>query len=251
MKKQILNPFVFTKKTSYMQRIADYVRNGHTRYVCGQIPIQKAGFFAAKMDFLYACYASKWDALRMRKKGHSSTRLLFYHEDKQLYLHWVLLATPGDWFVPDAGRETWLDPTEQRITLTGYELVRHIRAGNAKPSWTWRYTAAKYKELREAIVLSIRRHHNEQLRQMIESIWRSPAYAGVREQIKKLAQLMKSEWTRSGVGDMPKLPKGLGYVRRVPDKGKRLTDLLKGLEYAPGKERGNAGIEHEDSPEAA
>lgn len=230
IKKKSADPFVLTKKTVYMQRIADLVRLNHNRYVVGQIPLRKASFFAAKMDLFYHCNADKMTAHRARKIGYCTSRLLFLYTEGSENLSWILLLTPGDWPTPHRGKETWLDPTVNRIGLTGYELVRHIRAGNAKPSWTWRYNARRHDELRDAIVLSIRRHNNNELLKLIDTIWRSPAFAGVREQIKKFAALIKSEWTRTGVGDMPEMPKGLGFVRRLPDKGKPLSKLIKELE---------------------
>ena len=39
------DPFVFTKKTVYMQRIADLIGTGHIQYVQGIVAIEKAGFF--------------------------------------------------------------------------------------------------------------------------------------------------------------------------------------------------------------
>jgi hypothetical protein len=213
-----------------MQRIADLVRLNHSRYVVGQISIDKAGFFAAKMDLNYGCFSDKVTNHRTRLKGLCTSRLLFLHMEGSTQLDWILMLTPGEWQTPHRGREKWLDPTESRITLTGYELVRHIRAGNSKPSWTWRYNARRHDDIRDAIVLSIRRHNTQELTKWIDTIWRSPAFAGVREQVKKFAALIRAEWTRSGVGEMPDLPKGLGYIRRLPDKGKALSKLKKELE---------------------
>lgn len=227
MKNLVIDPFIICKKAVYMQRISDLVGLGYSRYIVGQIPAEKAGFFAAKMHLFYCSYDTKLVAHRKRKLGLASSRLLYYAPGEESQLYWILLLTPGDWPSPHRGNEKWLDPTQERIALTGYELVRHIRAGNAKPSWTWRYNARRNDELREAIILSIRRHHNQELVQLIDTIWRSPAFAGVREQVKKFAALIKAEWTRTGVGDMPELPKGLGYVRRLPDKGMVLSKFLK------------------------
>lgn len=227
MKISTLDPFVIVKKAVYMQRISDLVGLGYDRYIVGQIPASKAGFFAAKMHLFYASYDTKLVAHRKRKLGFASSRLLYYFPGGDSQLHWILLLTPGEWPSPHRGAEKWLNPTMDRVTLTGYELVRHIRTGNAKPSWTWRYNSRRHDELRDAIIMAIRRHHNQELEQLIDTIWRSPAFAGVREQVKKFAALIKSEWTRTGVGDMPALPKGLGYVRRLPDKGMVLSKFIK------------------------
>jgi hypothetical protein len=232
MKKPTTDPFVFTKKTPYMQRISDLVRLNHNRYICGQIPIKKVKYFSEKMNFLYRCFDGKVTAHRNRLKGYSSARLLLYYPADSTHVTWILLVTPGEWFTPDSGNEKWLDPAIDRINVTGYELVRHIRSGNSNPSWTWRYTVARYNELRDIIIQSIRRRHMHEVNQTIQSVWRSPAFAGIREQIKKIAKLIISEWERSGVGDPPELPAGLGYVRRIPDKGVALSKIIKGIENA-------------------
>lgn len=229
MKKNEYDPFIITKKAVFMQRIADLVRLNHGRYVYGQIPLDKAGYFAAKMDLYYGCFANKVQAHRVRAKGYATTRLLFYHPKEEAQLHWILLSTPGVWESPYSGNEKWMDPAVNRVALTGYEMVRHIRPGNADPSWTWRYNATRQDEIRDAIIMAIRRHNNQDLISLIDVVWRSPAFAGVREQIKKFAALIKAEWTRTGSGSMPELPAGLGYVRRLPDKGMLLSKLKRDL----------------------
>lgn len=232
MKKTAVDPFIFTRKTPYMQRIADLVRNNHSRYITGQIPIGKAGFFAAKMDLFYHCYADKVTNHRQRKLGFCSSRLLFLYTENNTNLTWILLVTPGDWPTPNEGNERWMDPEDPhtRVTLTGYELVRHIRQGNAEPSWTWRYNSTRHDEVRNAIIMSIRSKNTHELTKLIDTIWRSPGFAGVRAQVKKFGALIRGEWTRSGVGDMPEVPSKVGSVRRIPDKGKPLSKLMKDLE---------------------
>lgn len=228
--KKAMNPYVFTKKTSFMQRVADLVRSGHHRYIMGHISIEKAGFFSAKMGSLYACNADKVTAHRMRKAGYCSSRLLFLYQEGQPQLLWILLVSSGGWQHDEAGREKWRDALSDRVHVTGYELVRHIRSGNARPSWTWRYTTERYAEVRSAIIQTIRRKRDNELSQWIDTVWRSPAFAGVREQVKRIATMLKSEWKRSrGSEIMPKIPVGIGYVRRIPDKGVMLIELFKEL----------------------
>ena len=254
MKNPIKNPFVFNRKTAFMQRIADLVRTGHTRYLMGEISIEKAGFFASKMNFHYGCLENNKTQFNQREKGFAGSRLLFLYIKDSPVLIWILLVTNGNWLTPDSGHERWLDVKEERIILTGYQLIRQVKKKKlvekevekespeneveekkriysqrfrSEFTWTWAYTKEQNEKLRDQIVMSIRRHRTDELRQLIDTIYRSPAFAGVREQIKKFAKLIKAEWTRTGVGDMPELPKGLGYVRRLPDKGKLLTDLLK------------------------
>ena len=48
MEERPSNPFVFTKKTVYMQRIGDAVSKGATRYIQGVVPIGGSYHIAAK-----------------------------------------------------------------------------------------------------------------------------------------------------------------------------------------------------------
>lgn len=223
----ISDPFVFEKKTPLMQRIADLVRSGHTQYVIGTIPAGKAGFFAAKMEAAYRTNYSNLEACRARGQGEPSARLLFLHQAGNDSLTWVLLYHPG--MAEDASQK-WRDATDDKIALTGYELVRRTRPGSSKPAWTWRYTEARLDMLRNAIIQSIRTHQDVLLQQTIHSLSRSPGFAGVREQVQKLYSLVYQEWKRRRAKSepVPEIPRH-GYTRRVEDKGCRLTELRQKL----------------------
>jgi len=223
----ISDPFVFSKKTPYMQRIGDLVRSGHTQYVIGTIPPEKAGFFAAKMESTYHTHYSTLEACRARQNGEASARLLFLHQPGNDLLTWVLLHHPG---MVDDTSQKWRDATDDKIALTGYELVRRTRPGSSKPAWTWRYTEARLDMLRNAIIQSIRGHQDVLLLQTIHSLSRSPGFAGVREQVQKLYGLVSQEWKRRRAKSepVPEIPRH-GYTRRVEDKGCRLTELRQKL----------------------
>jgi hypothetical protein len=220
------NPFIFTRKASFMQRIADLVRTGHLLYVQGVIPLEKAGFLAAKFEQRFQVERNKLEASRARKRGEHSARLLFWLPDDSEQVHWILLYCPGS--VIDT-TEKWRNALSDRIHLTGYELVRLTKAGADHPCWTFRYTRARYDELREAVVQAIRRKRDDELRQLIYTLWRSPGFAGIRTQVKKIADVIRGEWrrTRSKSEQMPEIPAHLGYVRRLPDVGAMWSDLVK------------------------
>jgi hypothetical protein len=230
------DPFIFTKKAVYMQRIADLVRTGHSLYVGGTIPLEKAGFLAAKFEQRFQVERGKLEASRARKRGEHSARLLFWlPEEEEEQVHWILLYCPGK--VIDAS-EKWRDALSDRIQVVGYELVRLTKKGADHPVWTWRYTRTRYDELREAVVQAIRRKRDDELRQLIYVLWRSPGFAGIRAQVKKIADVIRGEWrrTRSKSEQMPEIPAHLGYVRRLPDVGKRWSQLIKA-----GKNTGKEG----------
>lgn len=219
-----LDPFVFAYKTPLMQRIADLVRSGHTEYVLGTIPVHKAGFFAAKMDRLLQTSRNKLEACRARKRGEGSARLLFLQQDNSAHLTWILLFHPGK--QPDQSGQDWRDAHNDKIILTGYELVRRTRPSSTQPAWTWRYTASQYDLLRNGIISAIRAKRDLELQQVIHSLVRSPGHAGVRDQVKQLCALIRSEWKRRRAKSetLPLIPHH-GYTRRLKDKGCRLSEL--------------------------
>src|SRR5574343_1036453 len=224
-----LDWFVLTQKTAAMQRLSDWVRYGYHAYVCGQIPAAKAGYLAAKFDSLYGVGLNRWEQSRKREKGLASFKLLMLHQVQHqgelASIHWWLLKTPGEG--PEvSGREKWRDPLTQRIEFTGYELVRQTKPGTKKPAWTWRYVKTREQDLRNDLLRAIRNRRDDELRQLIQTIWRTPGFAAARDQVKDMRALILAEFQRSRSGDpLPDIPARPGYVQRLPDKGRPLSEL--------------------------
>ena len=234
--------FVFSKKTAFMQRAADLVRSGHTAYVQGQIGIDKAAFLVQKFETRYSISMTKLQASRARQAGNASTRLLFLAQEScEDQLHWLLLHYPGD--VADI-TERWRDAISDRITITGYELVRLTKPNESNPVWTWRYSRTRHDELRSQFIACIRQKRDRDLSQLILTIWRTPGFHGAREQVKKFSDLIKAEWKRSRGAEeaIPEIPSRIGYVRRLPDVGMRLEALRRSVHAA-----GSAATNRSDS----
>jgi hypothetical protein len=230
MEERPSNPFVFTKKTVFMQRIADAVSKGATRYIQGVVPIGKAGVLASKFDKSYFCGLTVQKAFQARKKGLATGKLYFWQEDtKQDALHWILLVTDGQFQEGIDGDEKWCDPKmdKQRVAVTNYNLVRVVTKFDSKPRWTWRYTRASYDSLGVNIIEIIRVKKDKKLKEIITQLWRSPGFSGIREQVKILQKLIITEWKRSRRENevMPTIPAHLGYVRKLPDKGVKLRAI--------------------------
>lgn len=182
-----------------MQRAADLVRTGHTAYVQGQISIDRAGFLAEKFEARYCISKTKLQASRARQVGGASTRLLFLTQEScAVQLHWLLLHYPGD--VADTA-EKWRDAISDRITITGYELVRLTKPNESNPVWTWRYCRTRQDELRSQFIACIRQKRDRDLAQLIHTTWRTPGFHGAREQVKKFSDLIKAEWKRTRGAD--------------------------------------------------
>ncbi len=210
-----------------MQRVGDLVRTGHVQYVQGRVSIEKARHLVDKFESRFAISTQKMAASRIRKSGGSTSRLMLLKLDSDgPTLTWILLHQQGK--VPDTS-ERWRDALSDRICLTGYELVRQTKPEEPRPVWTWRYTRARHQELREAILMNIRQKRDSELTQLIHTISRTPGFAGARGQVKKLKELIASEWkrSRSKADKMPELPERIGYLRRIPDVGVKLGTLRK------------------------
>lgn len=208
-----------------MQRLCDMTRQAHHYYVMGSIPIDRAAVLVSKFQGRFQIDKDKYARARLRNAGYASTRLMMYlpAADAEQLL-WVLVHCPGA--EPDK-TERWRDARVDRIVITGYELVRLTKPQEPRPNWTWRYTRERESELRDELIRCIRSHRDRELAQLIETIWRTPGFAGARAQVKKMADLIRREWKlrRKSSDPMPPIPARLGYLQRVADKGVTLSKL--------------------------
>jgi len=232
------DPYIYTYRATYMQRIADYVRTGHTKYVLGRISIEKASDLYDKFSALYDVHLTPMQASRKRAKGYATGRLLFtpvtsntnFKSDDYYSLDWILLLTPGELKAKEfEHREKWLNPfnAHSRIVLNGLELVRLTKPNEPKPVLTWRIQKDGERLMREQIRDAIRRKRDDQLRAILKNLDSTPGFAGAREQIKKLKRYIKAEWKRSRAVNepMPDL-KYQYYLQRLNDKGLAASQLL-------------------------
>jgi hypothetical protein len=224
--KAATNPYIFTKKTVWMQRVGDGVRAGAELYIQGSTRLEKVAFLVAKFAARYKVNLSRRTDLQARKSGETVTRWLGYLDDKTGMVNWVLLCWPGE----DLDRsELWRPVHEQRIRHSGYELVRITKPGAKAPVLTWRYEKPQFEKIHDQIVQVIRLRQGAILDQIIHSLHRSPGFAGVRQQVKKLWDITRKEWrrTRGESEQVPEIPKNIGYVRRLPDVGALWSELIK------------------------
>ena len=231
-----VDPFVFTSRAAWMQRVADIGRTGHVWYVQGSCSVSKVSSLWDKFDRLYDIGKDKLQASRHRKGGFASARLLllarkdFETNAYSSNLHWILMRTDGDLnSAAQDARESWKNLKDTRIEIDGLELIRLTKPGYMAPVWTWRYTRNLHDDLRNSITLSIRNKKDKDLEAIIDRIWRAPGYAGVRAQGKRFMQLILAEWKRYRGNDaVPRLPDRFGYVRRIKDKGVRVSAIVNG-----------------------
>jgi hypothetical protein len=220
------NPWLFTKKTVWMQRVSDAVKAGATCFIQGSTRLDKVPFLLEKFTVRHPTNLTSRADLAARKRGETVQRWIGYLNDSGM-VNWCLFVWPGKDFDPKS--DAWQDPKKQRLRHTGYELVRITKPGAKAPVLTWRYQKDQFERLHDEIVQIIRLRQDARLDQMIHTLHRSPGFAGVRSQVKKLWDIIRAEWkrTRSKVEVMPEIPKNIGYVRRLPDVGALWSDLMK------------------------
>jgi hypothetical protein len=211
--------FVFTKKSVYMQRIADYVRTGHQAYINGLTDTEKIFTTYDKLVFNNPVFDNKLKAFRAREKGFATGRLLlFQNKKKPEKIHWILLIHGTVDQLSKGEKWRHAEDKHARIQLLGYELLRVQKEGAKKPVWTWRYTTDRYQDLRDSMVSAIRSRRDQDFKILIDLLFGTMGFGGSREQAKSLVLLAKEEWKkRRGDEDMPAIPKLLGWVRRKGD----------------------------------
>jgi hypothetical protein len=219
------NPFIFTKKTVWMQRVARTVSDGATLYIQGSTRLEIVAFKSVDFHKRFRINEAKHRAIQARKNGEPVHRW-FAWTDHMGFVHWVLLRESG---LQLDTTEKWRSVVDDRIKSTGYELIRRTREGSQKPAWTWRYTREQEHALRDALVTAIRRRQDVVVDQLIHSMRSTPGFAGAREQVKKWFALLRSEWARSRSKSeaMPPVPSHIGYVRALKEVGSTWSELMK------------------------
>ena len=244
-------PFVFTKKTVFMQRTSDLARAGYTHHVGGVTTLDKLQGMADKFVERYRIDRDKSNAYKATQRGEAVARLLSWCDEKSPdRVHWVLMLKPEkvtakDGTITHRGGGVVLDQSEKwrdlttasgRLTLTGYELVRETKEGKATPAWTWRYSKTRLEDLRSRIIGAIRNKADAELAILIRDIWATPGFSGARKQVKDIEFLIKAEWKRaSRSADTLKLPEHLGFLRRLSDVGCKLSTLKRRIVLAENR----------------
>lgn len=222
------NPYIYTKKTVWMQRVSDAVRAGSTLYFQGSTKLEKVPFRTQNFDERFGINRTKKDDFLWRKAGKNVVKWIGYFDGKE-HVHWIMLMVPGRDAEAAISEDHWKLIASNRIRHSGYELVKLTKPGAKMPVLTWRYSRDQYQSLRDQMIELIRLHHDAVLNQWIYSTARSPGFAGVREQVKRLWKLLRAEWKRSRSNGelLPEIPKNIGYVRRLPDVGSPWSELMR------------------------
>ncbi len=223
--KQRYDTVVFDRKNVFMQRLADFVRLGFAHYVVGEVRADRAWPLAMKFRRLYEVHLHRNQRARLRAHGEASAYCLWWQPYAGTVV-FALLLTKG----PHAARqlEKVRDAAERegRLVLGDYELVQRPRPGQQRAAWTWRLTEVAYEGWRARVLQVVRGGNDFTVQQLVDDLMATPGFAGVREQVKKLKALFKSEWKRRR-GNQPAvvLPRQR-FVQRLTNRGTLLSSLV-------------------------
>lgn len=232
---------VFSSRTTVLQRLGDWVGRGYLKWASGVVGVDRAPRLVRKFTVAYAINTDRNERARRKRAGLGNAVLVLWLRNANTpTIHWWLLVSDGEHPAHSAERMRNAVTVSGRIVVDGYELVRvapcetkrnqarYDRPRPSRPTWTWRMEHQKYEGWRESIIQAVRvRTPSRQLQDMLQALFSSPGFAGVRHQIGKLAALFRAEWCRNrGCEEMPPVPARLGYVRRLPNEGVWLSTMF-------------------------
>lgn len=253
---------IFNLKAPFLQAVADAARF-HSKYMTGLVELENAQEFVSKMARKYHLDIEKTAASRLRKEGQATCRMLIYKlpltytmttDDVGISMpnslcQWVMFASDGKHPIGDSG-DVWRNHYSDRLLLVGgLELFLHTRPRqaskdgkpapkNVSPSWSFRFEAKHYDNLRNSLITAVKTHQDWRVVAIADEARRTPGFAGVRDQLKKLMALARSTWTRQrGNAPLPELPKRFGYVRRIKASKVAIRGLLRSLREAQERYR--------------
>lgn len=230
------NPTIFRYRSVYLQRIADYVRKGYIYSTSGTIAAKKVGDLSEKFHSFFNCFASKNQRMLSKRAGRANCALLFYTPhiaeiDADTQVHWTLLFTAGDSVAFKLEKLSDATNSKTKITHHNLELVQLPRAGQATPAWTWRFDAKYYEHLRDTVIAMSKIGHGQTgpLEDFIETLTKTPGFAGVRHQVKQLFKLAKASVKRYSTDNVElNIPKHR-YLQRLENGTFDLLALEKAI----------------------
>lgn len=234
---------VFSSRTIVLQRICDWVGRGFVHWTGGVVGLDRVPRLVQKLKIVYGIDGNRNVRARRKRAGLGNAVLIIWQRSADdPTLQWWLLVTSSEHPAHSAERLRDATGPGDRIEIDGFELVRmaprdgHVTQARyassrpARPAWTWRMTERKYTDWRESIIHAVRaRASGRQIHDLLNMLFSSPGFSGVRYQVGKLAVLYRSEWKRNrGREVMPPLPARLGYIRRMPNEGVWLSSMALG-----------------------
>ncbi len=231
--------FVFTNRSSMMQRIQDAVENGYLYFVQGTVKHEKAVCVLDKLIERYKTNQTPTQRLRAYEKGESLVQLFAYISptEPEKGLDFYLLHRPAQGQkCPTISSEPWKTATNRqtRIESRGYELVRVPNERTHKSSktplkpyrWTWRYNAERLEQFEQKLKRCALRNSEEEYRSLFDTLKKTLGFSGSREQAKTMLIRLEMNWRRISSQEPPICFDGkLPTARRMKNIGVMLAEL--------------------------
>jgi len=187
------DPLVFTSKTNFLQRVQEAVGDGYKYWISGSLVPKKALTLARKFKAAYAVHVDKNERYRRKAAGLGNARLLLrWNEDQRI--DFFLLVSEG--LHPAKLAEKLNDASKAHLVYRELELVALTFRGRSKPSLTWRMRAETVEAWKQRLHLSTTHYNRKDLFNCWYSLYRTPGFAGVRQQVGALVTFWRAEWVR-------------------------------------------------------
>ena len=189
--KPISKVWVITSKYAYMQTIQDLARLEYFWYSQGEFPIEKFLKVYESLIRKYPLFSDKNSVFRARKAGKIVGRLMFWRVNEKT-IHFTMMFQGSEEQILALYRSNGSEIPQNvnnkfsRLEITTYELCKHMRSSrdkngeksiNSIPSWTWQYKAGDLQSLRDRLLDSIGRNHNEEVYRVIANLAYAPGFA--------------------------------------------------------------------------
>ena len=219
---------VFSRRELVMQRLMDAVTHGYSFWESGSVSIERSQKLVQKFELSFQTNADRNLRFRRKRAGLGNAKLVLWRDKEVIF--WFLLVTP-----PNSGMhaahslEKLQDALKhgQRITISGFELVRLPKKGAGKngTTLTWRMEQHQYQGWRHSVIDTVRKGSSREMDELLRKLWSAPGFHGIRSQIGKLVALYRAECQRASRKDAPPPPRRLPYLRRMRNYGDLLPYL--------------------------
>ena len=206
-------------KTQAMTRVLDLIPRGYSRWMSGQVSVEKADAFAQKFHDRYGIGCTPAQRITRKKDGMANACLVMFWPEEAKTVEWLLLASQGTGLESESMQRVEAKP---RLRWLGYELVRHTT--RQKATWTWKRTAEQMADWYALLGAALNPQQMFKVSSILASVAQQPGFHGIREQSWALCQFARR---RGFAGEIPHLyfqqkgTHGEKLVLRAAQMGKR------------------------------
>ena len=198
------------------------VSTGYRHYIKGEVSIEKASGFAAKMAQLYPIHATADMRSWAKKTGRYSSMLIMYPKDKDLskVLYWLLATSGGapkdyvDIHAREKLSEALLVPLSWGHQYECVRLEKTVASGK-RVSWTWRMKTDYYARLKASAKEAADSGATATVN-LLKMLSRMPLFSGVRQQLIELDEFTRAVWRKQKKAPYPDPLRPAGSDPDVP-----------------------------------